>query len=82
MSVSRDAAAALLFPREEISRKKNPSPLVGEGGAKRRMRNRSILGSLAGRQLEAATFPDPSSALRAPSPARGEGGAGKGVWGL
>ncbi len=53
-----------------------PSPLVGEGGAKRRMRGRvtsprrspSRRGDLPDRS------PDPSSALRAPSPARGRRG--------
>ena len=41
-----------------------PSPLEGEGGAKRRMRGMVAVG------LEP---PAPSSALRAPSPSRGEG---------
>ncbi len=80
--VGTDEGANLLsgYKRAANILKQNPSPLVGEGGAERRVRGSTEGGSMppkaistaAPESLSAADAAGPSPALRAPSPTRGE----------
>jgi glycyl-tRNA synthetase beta chain len=81
--VGTDAGANLLagYKRAGNILKQNPSPLEGEGGPQGRVRGSTEGGSMppkaisteAQKTLSAADAAGPSPALRAPSPARGEG---------